>query len=95
VGGIALGHRQAVAPPDQRFRLPRHVELKREIVRALVTRHVQDVAKTERRDHADPHAAPFNDHVGRDSCAVIDRVDCARLDAGQRTDLQYPLDNRF
>jgi hypothetical protein len=62
-GHDAFGHRQAVAPPDQRFRLPRNVELKREIVRALVTRHVQDVAKTERRDHADPRSAPFDDHV--------------------------------
>jgi hypothetical protein len=70
--------------------LPRHVELKREIVRALVTRHVQDVAKTERRDHADPHAAPLNDHVGRDSCAVIDRVDCARLDAGHAQTFNIP-----
>jgi hypothetical protein len=34
-----------IAALDQRFRLPRHVELQREITRSSVTRHVEDVAK--------------------------------------------------
>ena len=88
-----LGHRQPVAPPHQRLRLPGQVELQREIVRPLVPRHVQDVAEAARRDHADLGAGPLDHHVGGNGRAVEDGIDGAGLDAGQFADLQYALDH--
>ena len=63
-------HDQSIAAFDQRFRLPGHVKLQREIMRPLVTRHMEDVTKSAGGYHADVGALALDHHVGRHGGAV-------------------------
>ena len=79
----------AVAALDQRLRLPRHVELQREIVRPLVTGHVQDVAEAAGGDHADFGALALDHHIRGDRRAVEHEVHVARRHACDLADLEH------
>ena len=68
----ALGHGDAVAPLHQRPRLPRHLEMQREIIRPLMPADMQNVAKVARREHADFRAVMLDGDVGGDRGAVHD-----------------------
>ena len=46
----AFGDGDAVAPFDQRVRLPRHIEMQGKVMRPLVAPDVQNVAKAARGD---------------------------------------------
>jgi hypothetical protein len=71
-----------IAALDQRFRLPRHVELQREITRSSVARHVEDVAKP--RVVIVPTSAPTRSiAIGGNRGAMEHRIYSTRLYARQ------------
>ena len=61
--------------------MPRHVELQREVVRAFVPAHVQDVAKALGGDHAHLGAVTFDHDIGGHGGAMKQRVDLSGLQA--------------
>ncbi|MNE86357.1 hypothetical protein D3C80_1834500 [compost metagenome] len=77
----ALVDRDTVAPPHQRRALPRHVELQREVVGALVPADVQDVAKALGGEHPHLGAVVFDGNVGGHRGAVDDQVHLVGADA--------------
>ncbi len=78
----ALGHRDAVAPFDQRPLLPGNFEMQRKIVRPLVPADMKDVAEVTRREHPDFGAVMLDGDVGRDRRAVHDQRYIVGTNAG-------------
>ena len=89
----ALGHRDAVAPLDQRPLLPGHLEMQREIIRPLVPADMQDVAEVARREHADFGAVMLDGDVGGDRGAVHDQRHVVGTNAGYLAELAQPLEH--
>ena len=87
-----FAHGLAVPPRHQLVLLPRQVELQAEVVRPLVARDVQDVAKAFGRDQPAPRAVVLEDDVGRDRGAVHEVVDVAGPDARLPAQLDEALD---
>ena len=91
----ALGHRDAVAPFDQRPLLPRNFEMQREIVRPFVPADMEDVAEVARRQHADFGAVMLYGDVGGDRGAVNDQRNFVGTNAGDVAQLAQPLEHAF
>ena len=91
----ALGHRNAVAPLDQRPLLPRNLEMQREIVRSFVPADVQDVAEVARRQHANFGAVVLYGDVGGDCGPVNDQGNVVGTHFGDLAKLPQPLEHAF
>ena len=89
----AFGHRDAVAPLDQRPLLPGDLEMQREIIRPLVPADVQDVAEVSRRQHPDFGAVVLDRDVGGDRRPVHDQRHVIGTNAGNLAQLAQPLEH--
>ena len=78
----ALGHRDAVAPLDQRPLLPGNFEMQRKIIRPFVPADMQDVAEVPRGEHADFGAVMLDGDVGCDRGPVHDQRYIVGTNAG-------------
>ncbi len=85
--GDALAYRQAMIAADERIFLPGQLELEREIVRALVARDVEDVAKALGGDEPGLGAVVLEHDVGRDRSAVHEIANVSERGAGLGTEL--------
>ena len=88
----ALGHREAIATPDDRIALPRQVLVVREVEGLLVARDVEDVAIALGRDHPDRGAVVLDHDVRRDRRAVEHLVERGRALPRLLRDLDDALD---
>ena len=96
VGGEdALGDGDAVAALDQRPVLPRHLEVEREVVGALVAADVQDVAEVARGEHPHLGAVVLDGDVGGDGGAVDDEVDVTGPHPGHLAQLAQSAQHSF
>src|SRR5439155_514225 len=89
----AFGDGDAVATLHQWLVLPRNGKVKGEIVGALVTTDMQDVAEAPRRQHAGFRAIVLDGDVGGRGRAMDDHVDIGCVDAGDMADAPDTIDN--
>src|SRR5579872_410869 len=90
-----LGHRDTVAPLDQRPLLPGNLEMQREIVRAFVPADVEDVAEVARRQHADFGAVVLYGDVGGNGGPVNDQGNVVGTHLGDLAQLPQPFEHAF
>ena len=91
----SLGDGDAIAALDQRPVLPRHFEVKGEVVGTLVAADMQDVAEVACGEHPHLGAVVLDGDVGGDGGAVDDEVDVARPDSGHLAQLAQPPQHPF
>ena len=92
-GGNAFVDRQPMSALDQGLGLPRQVLLQREVIWFLVTRNMQDVAKTFGRDHADL-GTPVGQRGVRCNRGSVDHLVYFRqFDIGFFTQAFQPIDD--
>ena len=91
--GHALVDGQPVTALDERPRLPGQFLLKREVVRLLVARDVEDVAEAVRRQHPDLRTRVGEDDVRRHGRPVQEVVHLGERDAGLRAEPADALDH--
>ena len=90
-GEDPLGDGDPVPALDEGPRLPRHVEVEREVVRALVAGDVEDVPEVPGGEHPHLRAGVLDGDVGRDGGAVDHEVDVLAGDPRDLAELEEAL----